>query len=99
MERVVEFVYLPALGVTQVSNLCTQKAFRAGRRTSSLRVVQVHICSRFVGSPADWKSASSPESFRGTQVGNLRYAEQMRAVMLGQVRPMPRRPARIKPSA
>src|SRR5258708_16108740 len=26
-----------------------------------------------VKSPADWKSATSPECFRGTQVGNLRY--------------------------
>src|SRR5437016_11024498 len=26
-----------------------------------------------IGRSADWKSATSPESFRGTQVGNLRY--------------------------
>src|SRR6266404_8764139 len=55
------------IGVAQVSNLLYRSA-------SSLRgfgVLRRTYCGRC---PADWKSATSPESFRGTQVGNLRYA-------------------------
>src|SRR5258708_31032021 len=54
------------LMVAQVSNLLY-------RRPSSLRGLRIFARVRVVGSPADWTSAISPESFRGTQVEHLRY--------------------------
>jgi hypothetical protein len=50
--------------MAQVSNLLYRSA-------SSLRIVRFFMHSHAAGSPADWKSAIR-------QVGNLRYAKQIR---------------------
>ncbi len=58
--------------VAQVSNLLYRKA-------SSLRVVRVFIHSQPAGHHADWKSAIQ-------QVGNLRYAKQIPAILPVSIR-------------
>ena len=61
----------PGFSVAQICNLLYRRIAFGRRRFLSTR----ERCPPL----ADYKSATSPEGFRGTQITNLRYAKQIRS--------------------